>query len=142
MGRGGKLNITFETVTAGDSTTVPVSGDQTAKGKGGYGGGSIVGVGAAGLIFPPAAALLLLKHGHASVIPVGTIIAVHVTADTLVLAIQAPLPPAAVATAPVAQLLSAPLQSTAASEVPVESVADASRRLRAEKAAQKAKSQP
>jgi hypothetical protein len=143
MGRGGKLNVTFETVTAGDSTKVPVSGDQAAKGKGGYGGGSLVGAGAAGLFFPPAAALLLLKHGHASVIPVGTVIAVHVTEDTPVLAIKALLAPAVVTTARVAPPQSAPLQSTTASEasdVHTESVADAARRLKAERA-QKAKPQ-
>jgi len=140
MGRGGKLNVTFETVTAGDSTKVPVSGDRTAKGKGGYGGGSLVGAGAAGLFFPPAAALLLLKHGHASVIPVGTVIAVHVTEDTDVLAIQALPAPAVVATARVAPPQSAPLQSTTASEVQTESVADAARRLKAERA-KKAKPQ-
>jgi hypothetical protein len=142
MGRGGKLNVKFETVTAGDSTKVPVSGDQAAKGKGGYGGGSLVGAGAAGFFFPPAAALLLLKHGHASVIPVGTVIAVHVTEDTPVLATQVVLVPTAVVATRVAPPRSAQLESTTASEVRVESVADASRRLRAEKAAAKAKSQP
>ncbi|MGH7745554.1 MAG: hypothetical protein ACREQ5_12300, partial [Candidatus Dormibacteria bacterium] len=57
MGRGGKLDISFDTVTAVDGTKVPVSGEQDEKGKGGYGGGSLVGAGAAGLFFPPAAAL-------------------------------------------------------------------------------------
>jgi hypothetical protein len=146
MGRGGKLDVAFETVTAGDGTKVPVSGEQTAKGKGGYGGGSLVGAGAAGLFFPPAAALLLLKHGHASVIPVGTVIAVHVTGDTPVFAIQAPVAPVATARAMPLQstpLQGASIQSTTASDVPTgESVADASRRLKAERAAQKAKSQP
>src|SRR5579872_2666412 len=39
MGRGGKIEISFETVTAADGTKVPVSGESTAKGKGGYGAG-------------------------------------------------------------------------------------------------------
>src|ERR1700730_5960358 len=39
MGRGGKLDISFDTVTAGDGTKVPISGEDASKGKGGYGGG-------------------------------------------------------------------------------------------------------
>lgn len=84
MGRGGRLDLSFETVTAGDGTKIPISGERTEKGAGGYGGGSAAGAAAAGLFFPPAAALLLLKHGHASVIPAGTIVTLHVTADTRV----------------------------------------------------------
>jgi hypothetical protein len=91
MGRGGKLDISFQTVTAGDGTKVPVSGERFAKGSGGYGGGSVAGAAAAGLFFPPAGALLLLKHGHASVIPAGAILAVHVTADTRVAGMR-PIP--------------------------------------------------
>src|SRR5487761_35994 len=86
MGRGGKIEISFEPVTAADGTKVPVSGERTAKGKGGYGAGSATGAVAAGLFFPPAGALLLLKHGHASVIDAGTVVTVHVTADTRVAA--------------------------------------------------------
>jgi hypothetical protein len=140
MGRGGKLNVAFETVTAGDGTKVPVSGEQSAKGRGGYGGGSMVAAGAAGLFFFPAAPLLLLKHGHASVIPVGTVIAVHVTEDTAVLAVQAAIAPAATARLMPQQIT--PLQSTTASEVQTDSVAEAARRMKAERAAQKAKSRP
>jgi hypothetical protein len=142
MGRGGKLNIVFETVTAGDGTKVPIIGDQSAKGKGGYGGGSAVGIAATGLLFWPAAPLFLLKHGHASVIPVGTVIAVHVTEDTPVLAIQAPpLSPVPVTAAHKTSSQNAPLQDTTASDVQTESVADAARRLRKERAAEKAKPQ-
>ena len=36
MGRGGKLHLTLETVTAGDGRTVRVSGERTANRKGGY----------------------------------------------------------------------------------------------------------
>lgn len=147
MGRGGKLNVVFETVTAGDSTKVPVTGVQTAKGKAGYGGGSLVGAGAAGLLFPPAAALLLLKHGHASVIPVGTIISVYVTADTEVISSQGSVTAAAVSvqsapsiSAKKAQPQDGTMQTM--SEAPVESVADASRRLRREKAKAKTEALP
>lgn len=84
MGRGGKLDVSFETVTAGDGTKIPVSGADVAKGKGGYGAGSATGAVAAGLFFPPAGALLLLKHGHASTIEAGTLVTVEVTADTSV----------------------------------------------------------
>lgn len=97
MGRGGKLEISFDTVTAGDGTKVPIRGDDSAKGKGGYGGGSIAAAGAAGFFFPPAGALLLLKHGHASVIPVGTVLTVQVTVATSVAGSR----PTIVAAAPV-----------------------------------------
>src|SRR5258706_13569353 len=50
MGRGGKLNISFETVTAGDGTKVPVTGDRLEKRKGGYGRGSPVGADASGMV--------------------------------------------------------------------------------------------
>lgn len=146
MGRGGKLTVEFETLTAGDGTKVPVSGDQTAKGKGGYGGGSAVGVVATSLVFWPAAPLFLLKHGHASVIPVGTIIAVHVTQDTSVFAIQIPVAagrnvPTAKSIIPVTVISTTTIQNTTASDVPTESVADAARRARAEKALRDGKPQ-
>lgn len=86
MGRGGQLDVSFDTVSAGDGTKVPISGERSEKGKGGYGGGSATGAVAAGLFFPPAAALLLLKHGHSSVIPAGTVLTLHVTVPTLVAA--------------------------------------------------------
>lgn len=91
MGRGGKLDISFETVTAWDGTKVPVRGADVAKGKGGYGAGSATGAVAAGIFFPPAGALLLLKHGHASVIEAGTLVTVQVTADTSVGAMPEPV---------------------------------------------------
>jgi hypothetical protein len=146
MGRGGKLVVVFETVTAGDGTKVPVTAEQMAKGKGGYGGGSLVGAGAAGLFFPPAGALLLLKHGHASVIPVGTVIAVHVTEDTPVFAIQGSVAvvkanSSQTATVSTTTAAGTPLQGTTASDTPVESVADAARRAKAEREARKVKPQ-
>jgi hypothetical protein len=145
MGRGGRLEISFETVTAGDGTKVPISGEDLAKGKGGYGGGSLVGAGAAGLIFPPAAALLLLKHGHASVISVGTILTVHVTADTSVAgtpskaAILASPVVAPVRASEPATIRGAMISATAdgQSTQEPESLGDHARRMQAEKAAQK-----
>jgi hypothetical protein len=144
MGRGGKLDISFETVTAGDGTKIPISGEDAAKGKGGYGGGSFVAVGAAGIIFPPAAALLLLKHGHASVIPVGTILTVHVTADTSVTGTRPAIAPPVVATA---KLTSEAAAGTIRGEITSgsvgqssqqsESLGDLARRVKAEKAARK-----
>lgn len=139
MGRGGLLNIAFDTVTASDGTKVPVSGEDFAKGKGGYGGGSAAGAAAAGLFFPPAAALLLLKHGHASVIAEGTILTVHVTADTLVAGtLQAPV----IAVAQVAAVtpqISHPVDDGYAngsgSAQHPESLGDYARRMKAEKAA-------
>ncbi|HVA16980.1 MAG TPA: hypothetical protein VMV59_04615 [Candidatus Dormibacteraeota bacterium] len=101
MGRGGKLDISFQTLTAADGTKVPISGILFAKGKGGYGGGSAVGAVGAGLLFPPAAALLLLKHGHASVIPAGAILTLRVTAATSVAAL--PVVAAPIVQAPVIQ---------------------------------------
>jgi len=145
MGRGGKLDISFETVTAGDGTKVPVSGERFEKGKGGYGGGSLVGAGAAGLFFPPAGALLLLKHGHASVIPVGTLLPVHVTQATAVAGRQAKETQAVISPRATQPPVSAPapeLTGTTASDVPQESVADAARRARAEKAARQAQGKP
>jgi hypothetical protein len=133
MGRGGQLDVTFETVTAGDGTKVPISGEADAKGKGGYGGGSLVAAGAAGFFFPPAAALLLLKHGHASVIPVGSILIVHVTADTTVAGTRAALvtvaPPAPVAAV-------TPQMVVISADPPSESLGNYARRVKAEKAAQ------
>lgn len=152
MGRGGKLEISFETVTAGDGTKVPVNGDRSENGKGGYGGGSLAGAGAAGLFFPPAAALLLLKHGHTSVIPVGTILTVRVAADTTVAGIPVRTPPVAALSS---QPSSAPVPSTQRHLVVIsgagaaelkpgdqsESLGDAARRIRAEKAAKLAQQQ-
>lgn len=132
MGRGGLLDVSFETVTAGDGTKVPVTAETDAKGKGGYGGGSALGVVAAGVIFAPAAAILLLKHGHASVIPAGTILTLHVTADTPVagthptVAIVAPPAPVA-AVNPAMVIVSADPQT--------ESLGNYARRIKAEKAA-------
>jgi hypothetical protein len=145
MGRGGKLEITFETVTAADGTKIPISGERSEKGKGGYGGGSLVAAGAAGLFFPPAGALLLLKHGHASVIPVGTLLPVRVTKETIIAAtrpveIQAPVPAQPVPL--VSPMPAQRLTDTTASDVAHESVADAARRLRAEKAARAAQAKP
>jgi hypothetical protein len=134
MGRGGKLDVTFQTVTAGDGTKVPISGEADAKGKGGYGGGSLVAAGAAGFFFPPAAALLLLKHGHASTIDVGAILMIHVTADTVVagtvptVAIAAPAPaPAPVVKEKVPQMV------VVSAEPESESLGNYARRLQAEK---------
>lgn len=143
MGRGGRLDISFETVTAGDGTKVPVSGQDSAKGKGGYGGGSVVAGGAAGLIFPPAAALLLLKHGHASVIPVGTVLTVHVTADTSVAGthpVFVPPPtivPAQTSYAQAPATIHGAIISGTVDQTPQqqESLGDLARRLQAEKAA-------
>lgn len=132
MGRGGRIEISFETVTAADGTRVPVSGERSEKGKGGYGGGSLVGAGAAGLFFPPAAALLLLKHGHASVIPAGTILTVHVTSDTSVAGTLAKEIPPAVQL-PAVQPSQAQVNSIAATQP--ESLGDASRRLKAQRVA-------
>lgn len=145
MGRGGKLEIAFETVTAADGTKIPVSGERFEKGKGGYGGGSLVAAGAAGLFFPPAGALLLLKHGHTSVIPVGTLLPVHVSKETIVaktrpIEVQAPVSPQPVQ--PISPITAGRLTDTTASDVPHESVADAARRLRAEKAARAAQAKP
>lgn len=146
MGRGGRLDISFDTVTAGDGTKVPISGGRFAKGSGGYGGGSAAGAAAAGLFFPPAGALLLLKHGHASVIPVGTILTVRVTADTPVTgtrpgseAIAAPA--AAPAPVPSAERHLMVISGTdgAASQAlgqQSDSLGDVARRYRAQKAAQ------
>lgn len=136
MGRGGLLDVSFETVTAGDGTKVPISGEAGAKGKGGYGGGSLVGAGAAGLFFPPAAALLLLKHGHASVIPVGTILMVHVTADTAVGGTRSTVAPAPPVAAPAPVVAVAPRMVVVSGDEP-ESLGSYARRLKAEKAAQK-----
>ena len=151
MGRGGLLDISFETVTAADGTKVPVSGDSFAKGKGGYGGGSLVGAGVAGLFFPPAGALLLLKHGHASVIPVGTVLTVHVTADTSVTGTRPSLAISASPATTTAQITSRPASEPAAihgtiisetaggqsAQAQPESLGDLARRLKAEKDAQK-----
>lgn len=84
IGRGGKLDATFQTVTALDGTKIPVEGTLSDKGRGGYGGGSAAGAAAAGLLFPPAGALLLLKHGHPAEIPAGAIFTVEVAQDTSV----------------------------------------------------------
>jgi hypothetical protein len=149
MGRGGQLDISFETVTAGDGTRVPISGGTFAKGKGGYGGGSLVGAGAAGLFFPPAGALLLLKHGHASVIPVGTILTVHVTADTsvagtrprLAVAASSDTVPAEITLHPTSAAKPATIRGEVISGVQSsqepESLGDYARRMKAEKAALK-----
>lgn len=138
MGRGGRLDISFETVTAGDGTKVPISGEDFAKGKGGYGGGSLVGAGAAGLFFPPAAALLLLKHGHASVIPVGTVLTVHVTADTSVAETH---PGTAIVASPITEsapeMRPSPTMHVVAGADQPESLGDYARRMKAEKAAKK-----
>jgi hypothetical protein len=148
MGRGGKLSITFETVTAADGTKVPVFGGNSEKGKGGYGGGSMVAAGAAGFFFPPAGALLLLKHGHSSVIPVGTVLTVQVSADTSVIAtIQATtspvVNPAASATAPpVARPQPAASSMQVMNPPDTTSVAEAARANRARKAAQQRTATP
>jgi hypothetical protein len=135
MGRGGKLDIEFETVTAGDGTKIPVSGERVEKGQGGYGGGSAVAAGAAGLFFPPAAALLLLKHGHASVIPVGTVLTVHVTADAQVVGTPVKEIPVAAPVeahpAPAMIVVSSPSETAQ-----TESLGDYARRVKAEKASQ------
>ncbi len=57
MGRGGKLDISFQTVTAADGTKVPVSGDEYAKGKQGYGGGC----GCCIVIFPSGRSIATLE---------------------------------------------------------------------------------
>jgi len=144
MGRGGKLDISFDTVTAGDGTKVPISGEDTAKGKGGYGGGSAAAVGASALLFPPAAALLLLKHGHASVIAAGTVLTVHVTADTSVAGSRPVIVATAVASAkvtPEAALGTIRGEITSGtidqSSQQAESLGDLARRVKAEKAASK-----
>lgn len=129
MGRGGKLTIAFETVTAGDGTKVPVSGENSAKGKGGYGAGSLVGAGAAGLLFPPAGALLLLKHGHASEMSIGTILTVHVTAATSVSGTAAKEIPVA----PVVAVAKAAPPTMAPMEPQAESLGDYARRMKKEK---------
>ncbi|HYT24208.1 MAG TPA: hypothetical protein VEW05_28705 [Candidatus Polarisedimenticolia bacterium] len=131
MGRGGKLDVQFSTVTAGDGTKVPVTGGANEKGHGGYGGGSLAAAGAAGLFFPPAGALLLLKHGHASVISVGTVLSVSVAADTAVLGTPAPIQ----AAAPVAPAPAAPVEPTMqVQSIPTQpSVAEAARQNRAQK---------
>jgi hypothetical protein len=148
MGRGGQLEISFETVTAGDGTKVPVSGERFAKGEGGYGGGSMVGAAAAGLFFPPAGALLLLKHGHASVIPAGAILTVHVTANTsvagfaVVAPVQQPVPAARPAQAMMVISSTADQSSqtlgdkTANPSAQPESLGEYARRMKAEKSAQ------
>lgn len=132
MGRGGLLDVSFETVTAGDGTKVPVTAEADTKGKGGYGGGSALGVVAAGVIFAPAAAILLLKHGHASVIPAGTVLTVHVTADTPVTGthsiVAAVAPPAPV-------VVTAPSMVVVSADPQTESLGNYARRLKAEKPA-------
>jgi hypothetical protein len=130
MGRGGNLDVTFETVTAGDGTKVPISGEADAKGKGGYGGGSLVAAGAAGFFFPPAAALLLLKHGHASVIPVGSILTVRVTADTVVAGTHAAV---AIIAPPASVVPTTPKMVVVSSDPEAESLGNYARRLKAEK---------
>jgi hypothetical protein len=131
MGRGGLLDVSFESVTAGDGTKVPISGESDAKGKGGYGGGSLVAAGTAGFFFPPAAALLLLKHGHATAIDVGTVLTVHVTRDTTVAGI-APVLAVVAAPAPVAVAATPQMVVVSGSTEP-ESLGDYARRLQAGK---------
>jgi hypothetical protein len=133
MGRGGRLDVSFDTVTAGDGTKVPISGEKVAKGKGGYGAGSYVAAAAAGLFFWPAGPLLLLKHGHASVIPAGAVLSVHVTADT---AVAGTRPTLAVIATPAPAAAVTPRMTVISADPEPESLGNYARRMKAEKSAQ------
>lgn len=146
IGRGGKLGISCDYVVAADDTRIRVTGNHNENGKGGYGAGSATGAVAAGLFFPPAGALLLLKHGHASVIAAGTVLTMDVAEATGVNAAArevAPVaPPAAAAAAPQSdrQMMVVSNQDGAAAQALDEqsqSLGDVARRYRAQQAPQK-----
>jgi hypothetical protein len=84
MGRSGKLAVEIQTVKAIDGSAIPVVAATTASGKGGYGAGSAVGMTATVLVFWPATPLWLLKHGHDTEIPYGTISTIQVARDSMV----------------------------------------------------------
>ena len=82
MGRSGKLAIDLQTVKGSDGSSIPVVAARTAKGKNGYGAGSGVGMAATVVLFWPATPLWLLKHGHDTEIPYGTVFTIQVARDS------------------------------------------------------------
>lgn len=148
MGRSGKLAVEIQTVKAIDGSAIPVVAATTASGKGGYGAGSAAGMTATVLVFWPATPLWLLKHGHDTEIPYGTISTIQVARDSVVdlaKATAAPKPPPPPVLLPVHQTVgieaARPVRgetiSGPGSDVgtPQESLGDAARREKAKKAA-------
>lgn len=82
MGRSGKLAIDLQTVRASDGSLIPVVAARVANGKNGYGAGSGVCMAATVVLFWPATPLWLLKHGHDTEIPYGTVFTIQVARDS------------------------------------------------------------
>jgi hypothetical protein len=80
MGRGGKLDVTIDSVRLADSEKAALRGVKDVKG-GGHGGAMTGGMVATSLIMWPAAPLFLLMHGKDVTIPEGTELTVYVNGD-------------------------------------------------------------
>ncbi len=147
MGRAGQLAIAVDDVRAADGTLILVTAHvKKVKGQGGYGAGSGVGVAATGLIFFPAGPLWLLKHGHDTEIPYGTTFTVEVSEREAQIDLAKAVPPVKPVIAPAARIDNQVPRSEMnswnggqPSELNTyrqpESLADAARRLRAEREA-------
>ena len=80
MGRGGKLDVSINSVRLADSEKAALRGVKDVKG-GGHGGAMTGGIVATSLVMFPAAPLFLLMHGKDVTLPQGTELTVYVNGD-------------------------------------------------------------
>jgi len=80
MGRGGKLDVTVDSVRLADGDKAALRGVKDVKG-GGHTGAMTGGMVATGLLVWPAAPLFLLMHGKDVTIPQGTELTVYINGD-------------------------------------------------------------
>ena len=80
MGRGGKLDVSIDSVRLADSEKAALRGVKDVKG-GGHGGAMTGGIVATSLVMFPAAPLFLLMHGKDVTLPQGTELTVYVNGD-------------------------------------------------------------
>jgi len=146
MGRGGKLDLNIDKVRVADGEKVLLRAVQGVKG-GGHTGAMVGAMVATSLVAWPAAPFFLFMHGKDINIPKGTQITAFIQGDAVLDPAKFtpealnPRPAPAVQPAKVLQPPPAP-QTMAIVSQPEESLGDAARRVRAEKAAGLAQQQP
>jgi hypothetical protein len=142
MGRGGKLDMNLDKVRLADGEKVLLRSVQGGKG-GGHTGGMVTGIVVTSLVLWPAAPLFLLMHGKDITIPKGTAITAFTQGDAVLDAAKFTPDnlhpaPAAVSSSALAIVTPAPqaMQIDPQQESQTESLGDASRRMKTERAAQ------